>query len=892
MKRVLYRLRRTLYTSNLQHLQQYRDRARPVFQRLGYAAVLGGAVLLALRSTPSLLEVPALGWAVGVATVAFLAPYPARWLLITVIASGMTMVSIPIAVLVALGGLLAIAMAPEDGADTPVQFGLLTGVPMVTTGFALVPLAAGVALGAKSGWKVGLLQSMTLATFISATATFLPPMHVPTSAQSSTTELSVDQALIKEGSSEPIGIQSTPPATDTTSVPTLSTGVDNQIQQKGVHENLGQIWVQSLAPWMASIISQPGPFLRLIALWTLAGLIGGKVVAVTNSVPLRLLAPLVAPLVVALGFGVIENTPLNMESLLLTGFIAVGFGSLGSMIAALYAPATKREIQSMPITIGIETQEPKTPTSRIRPAKWDDIAGYDDVKREIREALEPLTNEALRKRLQAAGIDPSKGVLLYGPPGTGKTLLARAAASELGLGFVLVSGPEVLNMYVGNSEAAIRNAFQQARSIAPAILFFDELEALVPPRTTSSGSMGGVYRTVVATFLGLMDGVRDLGRVVVIAATNAPEQIDSAMLRPGRFDRVIYVAAPDPLTRKLILERFLEGKPGAENIDVEVLIRPTERFTGADLTGLVRRAYEATKGNPITTDQLLTLANATRPTVTLAMLEQYDALAETFGRSSGAMREMVAAPRPKLTWDDVGGLEQAKHALREAVMLPLEYPDIVEKFGVRPSKGVLLYGPPGTGKTLLARVVADQARATFLSASGSELAGIGGPQSIRRLFARAREAAPTVVFIDEIDAIGSRESSMIGGTAVHQLLVEMDGVKPSEGLIVLAATNRPDDLDPAILRPGRFDAKVEIGLPDEAGRKAIFRLHLLGKPGAEMVDLDQLAQSTEGISAAEIAGAVNAATRRVAMGAALSDQSAPDSTLNTELLLLELQSRG
>ena len=399
-----------------------------------------------------------------------------------------------------------------------------------------------------------------------------------------------------------------------------------------------------------------------------------------------------------------------------------------------------------------------------------------------------------------------------------------------------------------------------------------------------------MHRTIVATFLGLMDGARAGSNVVVMAATNLPDQMDTALLRPGRFDRVIYVPPPDPQTRRLILERHLEGKPGAEDVDVARLVKPTERFTGADLAGLVRRAYEATRGDPVHTEELLTLAQATKPTITLAMLDQYRALAERFGRSSRAMAQMDPAPRPKLNWDEVGGLDAAKQTLREAVMLPLEHPDLVARFGVRPSRGVLLYGPPGTGKTMLARVVADQARTTFFSASGSELAGPTGPEAIRRLFARAREAIPAVIFIDEIDAIGRRGLAALGGTAAHQLLVEMDGVRPTEGLIVMAASNRPQDIDEALLRPGRFDFHVKIGLPDVAARKAVFTLHLRGKPGAEEIDVDRLAETAEGLSPAQIAAAVNAAARQMAMQAAKEgNASARDLKVTTESVLAQLR---
>ena len=833
---------------------------RSTVQRLLYAALWGTLVEAVLEGRPAVLELASPIWAAAIAAIAFLYPYPARWLAAALAVVSLASSSLALALLVALGAASALLLVGEDRSRAvPMRLTLLAATPWAALqglGLALVPLAIGVGVLTDVAWGVALIQGVVLSVFLAATGISLSW----------------------------IGLTPTEPAL-------LSMG--GPIAVGPWWEHLDEVWRGAIEPWGRAVLAFPTPYLKLIGMWTFAGLVGGRAVMACRQPFWRLVSVCVAPALIFMALAVLRGAAPALSEL----GAAVVAASIAWCVASVFGwtpsrgadPLSGSQTGTMARS-SASSGDKAGGSGSIRPAKWSDIAGYEDVKREVREALEPLTNPGLRTKLLKAGIEPTRGILLYGPPGTGKTLLGRAAASELGLGFVLIAGPEVLSKWVGEAEAAVRRAFEEAQRCAPSILFFDEIEALVPPRGGEIDGMSGVHRTLVATFLGIMDGVRELGAVVVMAATNAPDQIDPALLRPGRFDRVIYVPAPDPETRRLILQRLLRGKPGAEQVDIEILVKPTERFTGADLAGLVRRAYEATRGNAVTTEQLLALAKATKPTVTLAMLDQYQALAERFGRTSGAMAQMEAAPRPKLTWEDVGGLDEAKQALREAVMLPLEYPDLVSKFGVRPSRGVLLYGPPGTGKTLLARVVADQVRATFLSASGSELAGPRGPETIRQLFARAREAAPSVLFIDEIDAIGSRGMSAFGGTAVHQLLVEMDGVRPAEGLVVVAATNRLGDLDEALLRPGRFDAKVAVGLPDARARCAILAIHLQGKPGAASVDVDRLVAATEGRSGAEIAGAINAAARQAAMRAAKAgDELNGDVGVTTQAILAQLQ---
>ncbi|MCD6138090.1 MAG: AAA family ATPase, partial [Deltaproteobacteria bacterium] len=498
---------------------------------------------------------------------------------------------------------------------------------------------------------------------------------------------------------------------------------------------------------------------------------------------------------------------------------------------------------------------------RIPEVKWKDIGGLEDVKRELREAVElPLRYPEAYTRL---GMRPPKGVLLYGPPGTGKTLLAKAVANEAEANFISVKGPEVLSKWVGESEKIIREIFRKARQAAPCVIFFDEIDAIAPERGTD---VNKVTDRIVNQLLTEMDGMQPLENVVVIAATNRPELLDKALLRPGRFDKIIYVPPPDREARKAIFKVHTRNMPLAEDVDLEKLAEMTHGFVGADLAALCREAA----------------MNALRrylPKIDLEkgpdpkLLEEMKVTMKDFLEAlkyvqPSALREVLIRI-PEVKWKDIGGLEDVKRELREAVELPLRYPEAYTRLGMRPPKGVLLYGPPGTGKTLLAKAVANEAEANFISVKGPEVLSkwVGESEKIiREIFRKARQAAPCVIFFDEIDAIAPERGTDVNKVTdriVNQLLTEMDGMQPLENVVVIAATNRPELLDKALLRPGRFDKIIYVPPPDREARKAIFKVHTRNMPLAEDVDLEKLAEMTENYVGADI----EAVCREAAMNA-------------------------
>jgi transitional endoplasmic reticulum ATPase len=511
-------------------------------------------------------------------------------------------------------------------------------------------------------------------------------------------------------------------------------------------------------------------------------------------------------------------------------------------------------------------------TARFRRASWDDIAGYDDVKEELKEAVQPYIDNSVREELERQGLPVVGGILLYGAPGTGKTLFGRVLASETNMRFFSVSGPEFISKWVGDSERKLREIFAQARELAPAMIFFDEVESFLASREDSDGQGGSslVSRQVVATFLAEMDGALSRGDVLVVAATNHPDLIDSAAIRAGRFDKIIFIPPPDETARRAIFENALAKRNGGEAISIEPLISMTERFTAADITGILTDLYRAAiqQGRMVTQDEVEALFRQTKPTVTYQMLSRYDQMQDKFDRRSRTTNRIEVVTHEKLSWESIGGLEETKAALREAVELPLLRPELFSEWGVKPHKGVLLYGPPGCGKTMFAKVVSDTSNARFYTVNGPELLG-GGPgaaeKRLRELFERARENNPAVIFFDEIDAVASSRDSYAGavqGSVVPQLLTLMDGKDALNGVVVIAATNRPDQLDAALLRPGRFDRLIYIPLPDHDSRYSQWKTHLAGKPGAETLDYEEITAASVGYSGAEIQHIVN----KVAMG--------------------------
>ncbi len=484
---------------------------------------------------------------------------------------------------------------------------------------------------------------------------------------------------------------------------------------------------------------------------------------------------------------------------------------------------------------------------------YEDIGGLGKELQRIREMIElPLKYPAVFDRL---GVEPPKGVLLYGPPGTGKTLIARVVAAETNAAFFNINGPEVINKFYGESESRLRSVFQDAQKRAPSIIFIDEIDALAPRRAETGGE---VERRIVGQLLALMDGMASRGQVMVIGATNQPNALDPALRRPGRFDREISLRVPDVRGRTEILRIHSKNAALANDIDFARLAQLTPGFVGADLEALCREAamIALRRVLPYIDYQRGYIPYETLVNLNITMADFQAALREV---EPSTTRE-VYVEVSETSWDDIGGLSKSKATLTEAVEWPLRYPEVYSNAKVEPPRGVLLSGPPGSGKTLIARALANQCEASFISIKGPELLSkwVGeSEKGIREIFRRAKQAAPCIVFFDEIDALAPRRSGgemdgQVGNRVIAQLLTEMDGIEGREGVIVLAATNRPELIDPALLRPGRFDMVVELDYPTEEERRAIFAVHTRGRPLAPEITMEELAALTPGRSGADI----------------------------------------
>jgi transitional endoplasmic reticulum ATPase len=493
--------------------------------------------------------------------------------------------------------------------------------------------------------------------------------------------------------------------------------------------------------------------------------------------------------------------------------------------------------------------------SRIKHVSYEDVGGLSDEVSKIREMVEmPLKHPEIFMRL---GITPPRGVLLYGPPGTGKTLLARAVADESDAHFILINGPEVMSKWVGDAEKKLREVFDDAEKNAPSIIFIDEIDAIATKREES---IGEVEHRVVSQLLTLMDGLKGRGKVIVIAATNRPNAIDPALRRPGRFDREIMLGVPNERGRLEILNIHTRNMPLDKNVDMKYLAAITHGFVGADLESLIKEAAMNVIRRNINELNIKESENIPK-NVLEKLIVRMDDFREAlrFVRPS-AMRE-VLVERPSTKWEDVGGLDMVKSQLKEAVEWPLKHPDSFKNIGIVPPKGILLYGPPGTGKTLLARAVANETESNFIAIKGPEIYNkyVGESEKrIREIFDKARQVSPSIIFIDELDSIASVRSSYEGNNSpeqvVNQLLTELDGIEPLKNVVVIAATNRVDKLDPAIMRAGRFDNIVFVPPPDEQGRKAILDVYIKRMPveGNKEELIEYLAKKTEGYVGADL----------------------------------------
>ncbi len=544
-------------------------------------------------------------------------------------------------------------------------------------------------------------------------------------------------------------------------------------------------------------------------------------------------------------------------------------GNRIELVVTSFSPSGDAVIMCSTTQVKI-SDKPAADKGDVPKVSYDDIGGLGDAVRKIREMVElPLRHPELFKRL---GVEAPKGVLLHGPPGTGKTMLAKAVAGETSSNFISIGGPEIVSKFYGESEGKLREIFKEAEENAPSIIFIDEIDSIAPKRDEVNGEE---ERRIVAQLLSLMDGLNSRGKVVVIGATNRPNSIDEALRRPGRFDREIEIGIPDRDGRLEILQIHTRGMPLDEDVDLKWLADKTHGYAGADISALTKEAAMAALRR-VLPDVDLEAEEIPREVLNNILVTKDDFKDALKDMQPSTMRE-VLIEKPNVKWEDIGALEEAKQELKEAVEWPLKFGKVFDHMNAKPPKGILLYGPPGTGKTLLAKAVATESEANFIAVKGPEFLNkwVGeSEKAVRETFRKARQASPCVIFMDEIDSIaperGTGGDSNVTERVISQMLTEMDGLEGLNNVVVIAATNRPDIMDPALLRPGRFDKSIYIGPPDKESRKSIFGIHTGKRPMGEDVDLDDLAERTEGCTGADIAAicneAVMNAVRRLVAG--------------------------
>ena len=573
------------------------------------------------------------------------------------------------------------------------------------------------------------------------------------------------------------------------------------------------------------VILSPTEELNIVGLEEhLPELLEGRVVAKGDTIPLNIMGR-------KIGFVITSTTPLDAASLI--------------------DSQTEFIIGAVPIASA----------KGVPRVTYEDIGGLKNEVQKVREMIElPLRHPEIFERI---GIEAPKGVLLYGPPGTGKTLLAKAVANETNANFYSIGGPEIMSKFYGESEERLRETFKQAQENAPSIIFIDEIDSIAPKREEVSGD---VEKRVVSQLLTLMDGIGSRGKLVVIGATNRPDALDPALRRPGRFDREIEIGIPDQEGRFDILQIHTRGMPLTEDVNLESFAKITHGFVGADLEALSKEAAMRSLR------RILPEINMEQTKIPVEVLNKIKITHKDFEDAlkdvqPSALRE-VHVQRPNITWDQIGGLNEVKSELAEAIEWPLKYADLFDEADVKPPKGLLLYGPPGTGKTMIAKAVAATSEANFISVKGPELISkwVGeSEKAIRETFRKARQASPCVIFFDELDAVaprrgGSEGDSHVTERVISQMLTELDGLEDLKGVVVIGASNRPDIIDEALLRPGRFDRILEVPVPDKESRREILKIHTSKKPlDHDTVNIDKLVELTEGYTGADIAAMVNAA---------------------------------